>query len=322
MEHMLSSQDLTRNRIEKLIGEAEQLRGLTPALRLQQLSGKVVATLFYEPSTRTRLSFESAVVRLGGQVISSENAQETSSAKKGERLSDVFRVVGAYSDAIVVRHYETGAIEQAADRSPVPIINAGSGSGEHPTQALLDIYTIWRELGTVDGNKVCIMGDLKYGRTVHSLVQVLALFRDIEIVLFHPDSLALPEPLLQMARTSGVNVTRATSFEDAVAGVDVIYQTRVQIERLRDADEAAQAGDYLLTRDHMKVVPAGARILHPLPRVNELALEVDDDERAAYFRQVENGLYIRMALLNELVGDSALQSHTHQHEIKLRNHSV
>ncbi|QQE81229.1 aspartate carbamoyltransferase [Alicyclobacillus sp. SO9] len=307
---MLSSKSLDRRRVEKLIASAEQLRGLPRRDLLSVLAGKVVATLFYEPSTRTRLSFEAAVVRLGGQVVSSENAKETSSAKKGERLSDVFRVVGAYADALVVRHHETGAIEGAADKSPVPIINAGSGSGEHPTQALLDAYTIWRELGGLDGRKICIMGDLKYGRTVHSLVQVLTLFDDIEVVLFHPESLALPEALTKHAQANGTVVRRAGTFAEAVHNADVIYQTRVQIERLQDADEAAEAGEYLLTKDHMNLVPEHARILHPLPRVNELALEVDDDPRAAYFRQVENGLYIRMALLKELIGGDVLADET------------
>lgn len=315
MEHMLSSRDLTRKQIEALIAHAEELRNAPREELLQQLSGKVVATLFYEPSTRTRLSFESAVVRLGGHVVSSENARETSSAKKGERLSDVFRVVGSYVEAIVVRHDETGAIEAAADKSPVPIINAGSGSGEHPTQALLDLYTVWRELGRIDGLRICVMGDLKYGRTVHSLLQALALFSGVEVVLFYPDSLALPDHVVDVVQTAGMKLTRAHSFEEAVAAVDVIYQTRVQIERLRDAEEAAEASAYLLTREHMALVPEHARILHPLPRVNELALEVDDDPRAAYFRQVQNGLYIRMALLNQLMGGRVLENQSNRRTI-------
>jgi len=304
MEHMLSARDLTRVEIESFIQEAELLRSMSRTELLKVLNGHIVATLFYEPSTRTRLSFESAIVRLGGQVVGSENALETSSAKKGERLVDVFRVVGSYTDAIVIRHHETGAIEAAADWSPVPIINAGSGSGEHPTQALLDVYTIWRELGRVDGSRVCIMGDLKYGRTVHSLIQALALFRNVEVVLYHPDSLGLPEHLYRLP--GSLKISRAHSFEEAVSGVDIIYQTRVQVERLQDAGEAAQAGNYQLTGEHMQQIPLSARILHPLPRVNELALEVDDDPRAAYFRQAENGLYIRMALLRELIGGRGL----------------
>lgn len=299
MEHMLSAQDLTRDRIEGLIHFAEGLRHQSRQELLEVLKGYTVATLFYEPSTRTRLSFEAAVVRLGGQIVGSENAKETSSSKKGERLSDVFRVVGSYVDAIVVRHHETGAIEAAAPRSPVPIINAGSGSGEHPTQALLDIYTIWRELGGVDNRRICIMGDLKYGRTVHSLIQALSLFEGVEVVLFHPDSLGLPEHLSTLAPK--LKMSRAGTFAEAVARADIIYQTRVQVERLRDADEAAEAGQYLVTHQHLQQIPESARILHPLPRVNELALEVDDDPRAAYFRQVENGLYIRMALVAQLL---------------------
>ncbi|MCL6627105.1 MAG: aspartate carbamoyltransferase, partial [Alicyclobacillus shizuokensis] len=255
--------------------------------------------LFYETSTRTRLSLEAAAARLGARVAGAENARENSSAKKGERLSDVFRVVGSYVDAIVIRHHEEREIEQAAPYSPVPVINAGSGSGEHPTQALLDVYTMWRECGHVDGLRVALLGDLKYGRTVHSLLLLLARFRDVQVRLCHPDSLALPSELEARLRAQGLAVERVDDIAEALSGADVVYQTRVQRERLADADEAAEAARCRLGREHLPLLAEHARILHPLPRLDELSPELDEDARAAYFRQVENGLYLRMALLDE-----------------------
>ncbi|WP_083520821.1 aspartate carbamoyltransferase [Alicyclobacillus kakegawensis] len=299
MRHLLSAASLRRQDVERWFQAAETLRGLPRQQVMVRHDGAVLATLFYEPSTRTRLSFEAAAARLGARVAGAENARENSSAKKGERLSDVFRVVGSYVDAIVIRHHEEREIEQAAPYSPVPVINAGSGSGEHPTQALLDVYTMWRECGHVDGLRVALLGDLKYGRTAHSLLLLLARFRDVQVRLCHPDSLALPSELEARLRAQGLAMERVDDIAEALSGADVVYQTRVQRERLADADEAAEAARCRLGREHLPLLAEHARILHPLPRLDELSPELDEDARAAYFRQVENGLYLRMALLDE-----------------------
>lgn len=302
MYHVVSMNDVTRQDAELLIEVAEQLRG-TPRQALRtRLMGTLVATLFYEPSTRTRLSFEAAVSRLGGNIVGAENARENSSAKKGETLADVFRVVGAYADAIVIRHHETNAISEALPFSPVPIISAGAGAGEHPTQSLLDVYTLWRELGRVDALRVCIMGDLKYGRTVHSLLRLLAKFSGVHVTIVHPDSLGLPEALLQQVTREGLVVERARDVVHAMSGADAIYQTRIQRERLHSEAEAATAEDYVIHARHLEHIPPHTPILHPLPRVDEISSQVDSDNRAAYFRQVENGLYLRMAMMDQILG--------------------
>jgi len=286
----------------ELMERAEWLRALDREEAGCRLQGKIVATLFYEPSTRTRLSFESAVLRLGGSVVGAENARESSSSKKGETLEDVFRVVGCYADAIVIRHHDQHELDRAARFSPVPIVNAGAGSGEHPTQALLDVYTIWRELGRIEHLTVAVMGDLKYGRTVHSLLRLLAKFPGVRVRLFHPAPLGLPDDLARELAASGLILERAPDLESAIRGADVVYQTRIQFERLAGEVDPNAASLYAISGAHLAVLPEHARILHPLPRVGEIAPEVDHDIRAAYFRQVENGLYMRMALLDAMLG--------------------
>lgn len=302
MYHAVSTEDFNRLQIEQLIQVAEQFRISPRHILRARLQGTLVATLFYEPSTRTRLSFEAAVARLGGNTVGAENARDNSSAKKGETLADVFRVVGVYADAIVIRHHETNEIAAALPYSPVPIINAGAGSGEHPTQSILDVYTLWREFGHIDGLHVCIIGDLKYGRTVHSLLRMLTLFRDVHVTVVHPDSLSMPEDLYREVTAAGVTVERDIDIVRALGNADAVYQTRIQTERLAIPEEAKDADKYHISGYHMTVLPKTARILHPLPRVNEIAAEVDEDDRAAYFRQAQNGLYIRMALLDEILG--------------------
>ncbi len=286
----------------ELMERAEWLRGLDRDEARTRLRGKIVATLFYEPSTRTRLSFESAVLRLGGSVVGAENARESSSSKKGETLEDVFRVVGCYADAIVIRHHDQHELDRAARFSPVPIVNAGAGTGEHPTQALLDVYTIWRELGRIEQLTVAVMGDLKYGRTVHSLLRLLVKFPGVRVRLFHPAPLGLPDDLVGELASSGLAMEEAPDLASAIRGADVVYQTRIQFERLAGEVDPNAASLYALTKEHLALLPDHARILHPLPRVGEIAPEVDDDARAAYFRQVENGLYMRMALLDAMLG--------------------
>ncbi|GMA49137.1 aspartate carbamoyltransferase [Alicyclobacillus contaminans] len=299
--HLLSAADVTRAEVESWMHRADTLRQMSRADCRKILADAVVAALFYEPSTRTRLSFETAVQRLGGRVVTAENALENSSAKKGERLEDVFRVVGCYADAIVIRHHESNTMAEAAPHSPVPVINAGAGAGEHPTQALLDVYTIRRELGRVDHLNVCVMGDLRYGRTVHSLLTLLAQFRGITVTLLHPESLGLPDTLRATLAARGLALRCGVSVETALAEADVVYQTRIQTERLASQQEAAGVERFRLTPDRVARLKPTARILHPLPRVDEIAMEVDADPRAAYFRQVENGLYLRMAVLESLV---------------------
>lgn len=301
LRHVVSVKDFTKDSLVELMELAEHLRELPRDTARQILQGRIVATLFYEPSTRTRMSFESAVLRLGGSVVGAENALENSSAKKGETLADVFRVVGSYVDAIVIRHHEKDTVSEAVKYSPVPVVSAGTGAGEHPTQALLDVYTIWRELGRVDNLRLTVVGDLRYGRTVHSLLRLLTWFDGVEVTLFAPDYLTLPEELLEELQAAKMKLSYGTDFHTALANTDVVYQTRIQTERFTAADANASAS-YVIGLEELSCLPAHARILHPLPRVNEIAPEVDDDSRAAYFRQVENGLYMRMALLVDLLG--------------------
>lgn len=299
--HVVSVKDFSKHSLLDFMRLAERLRSMPRELAREVLRGRIVATLFYEPSTRTRMSFESAVLRLGGSVVGAENALENSSAKKGETLADVFRVVGSYADAIVIRHHETDTVAKAVDYSPVPVVSAGTGAGEHPTQALLDVYTIWRELGRVDNLKLTVVGDLRYGRTVHSLLKVLTWFEGVEVTLFAPEYLDLPAELAAELRQANMTLIYGTDFHQALASTDVVYQTRIQTERFT-ATPSTAAPSFLIGVDELNCLPAHARILHPLPRVNEIAPEVDDDPRAAYFRQVENGLYVRMALLVHLLG--------------------
>ncbi|MCY0886947.1 MAG: aspartate carbamoyltransferase [Alicyclobacillaceae bacterium] len=302
MYHAISTDDFTRSTVERLIRIAEEFRVSPRHILRARLQGTLVATLFYEPSTRTRLSFEAAVARLGGNVVGAENARENSSAKKGERLADVFRVVGAYADAIVIRHHENDEIAAALPYSPVPVINAGAGSGEHPTQSLLDLYTLWREFGRIDGLKVCMVGDLKYGRTVHSLLRLLTRFSGIRVTLVSPAELALPSSLHRELLGAGLELDVADALDEALASTDVVYQTRIQRERITSELTAEDGEDFAILPRHLPILAPTARIMHPLPRVNEIHLEVDGDERAAYFRQVQNGLYIRMALMDEILG--------------------
>ncbi|WAH35512.1 aspartate carbamoyltransferase [Alicyclobacillus dauci] len=301
MFHVTTVKQFDLNTTMQLMEHAERLRSMKRSDLANQLAGRLIATLFYEPSTRTRLSFEAAVYRLGGQVISAENARETSSSKKGETLADVFRVVGAYVDAIVIRHHSAEELDEAIPYSTVPVISAGAGSGEHPTQALLDTYTIWRELGRLDELTVAVLGDLKYGRTVHSLLRMLTKMKRIRVKLFHPTGLCLPAHLEEEVALAGVEIEHCDTIEQALSDSDVVYQTRIQSERLEGLDEACAATEYAIHHEHLTVLPEHARILHPLPRVGEIDPAIDPDARAAYFRQAENGLYMRMALLDQLL---------------------
>ncbi len=266
------------------------------------LKGKILASLFYEPSTRTRFSFETAMQKLGGSVISTENAQHFSSAIKGESLVDTIKVVGEYADVIVLRHHTEGSSKSIAEFSNVPVINAGDGSGEHPTQALLDLYTIQKEFGSIDGLKIAFVGDLLYGRTVHSLVYLLSLYKNVKIILVSLEQFKLPEKYKRFLQENNIYFEESTSLNDILNDIDVLYVTRVQKERFESGTEYEKVKDtYIIDQSVLKRMKERAIIMHPLPRVNEIHQEVDKDRRAVYFKQAKNGLYIRMALLQMLL---------------------
>lgn len=298
MKNLISADQLTRKTIEMLCEKADDIRA-NPSKYSKVLDGKVVATLFYEPSTRTRLSFESAILRLGGQIISTENASESSSDKKGESVEDTIRIVQGYADAIVMRHYDDDSAEAGNKVATVPIINAGAGKGEHPTQALLDIYTLRNCKGKIDGLSVCLLGDLKYGRTTHSLVKLLALYDDITIYALSDERLALPQEYIDIMKKANVKFVKAKSFADLPHDIDAFYQTRVQLERI-DGDVSNRT-DVDLTSEIMKSFSDDSIILHPLPRNAEISMDLDEDKRAVFFEQAKNGLYARMALLCEVL---------------------
>jgi aspartate carbamoyltransferase catalytic subunit len=264
-----------------------------------RLQGRILATVFYEPSTRTRFSFEAAMYRLGGQVLSAENATRASSAAKGESLEDAIRVIGGYSDGIVLRHPEIGAAERAAIVGQVPVINAGDGPGHHPTQALLDLYTIKRELGRLDHLRIGVAGDLRNGRTVRSLALLLSRFPGNELVLISPPGLRMGEDVTGSLEQSQQAVHETDDFAGAIPALDVLYQTRIQAERFDSPEEYERyRGVYVVTAEVMRRLPEHAIVMHPLPRVGEIDPLIDADPRAAYFRQARNGLWVRMAVLD------------------------
>ncbi|MHC2994608.1 MAG: aspartate carbamoyltransferase [Candidatus Atribacteria bacterium] len=263
---------------------------------IKNMEGKVVAALFFEPSTRTRLSFETAANRLGARVVSMANAASSSSAK-GESLADTIRVVDGYVDVIVMRHPMKGSAQIAADNAKHPVINAGDGTGQHPTQALLDLYTIRKEKGVLGGQTVTFLGDLKNGRTVHSLGYFMSLCRN-KMIFVSPESLRMPEEITADLRSRGAEIEETEDLKKALGVSDIVYVTRVQKERFEDPAEYEKVkGSYIVNRDIINQAKKGITILHPLPRVDEIATDVDDYEGAAYFRQAHNGVFVRMALL-------------------------
>ena len=268
---------------------------------LTLLKGKILATLFFEPSTRTRLSFETAMQRLGGGVISMGSV-ESSSVAKGETLVDTVRTVSQYADVIVIRHPRIGSAKEAADAVPIPVINAGDGAGQHPTQALLDIYTIHKELGTLKNLAVSMVGDLKNGRTVHALVELLSLFQ-ARLYFVSPESLRMPEEITSSLKQKGIEIEETEDLLKAASHSDLIYMTRIQKERFGDLSEYEQVkGRYIIDGEFLKRLKKKITILHPLPRVDEISPAVDDYPGAAYFRQVKNGVFVRMALLSMVLG--------------------
>ena len=302
MRNIVEVGQFERSWVEALFASANEMRQIKATNRL--LEDRILATLFYEPSTRTRLSFESAMLRLGGQVISTENAREFSSAIKGESVEDTVRIVAGYADGIVIRHHEQGAAARASRVSPVPIINGGDGPGEHPTQALLDLYTIHHELGTFDGLNVALVGDLRYGRAARSLAMLLAMSRETRLLFVAPPAVPMGIDVKDKLTAHEVPWEDMSDLDAALRQADVVYQTRIQRERFATSTEARAAeGHYVITPESMDLMKRRSILLHPLPRVDEIAPEVDTDSRAAYFRQAQNGVYVRMALLHQLLGN-------------------
>jgi aspartate carbamoyltransferase catalytic subunit len=301
LRHVISADQFDRDRIETLFAQADRMEAVVAHGGSGTLAGKIMATLFYEPSTRTRLSFEAAMLRLGGRYISTENAREYSSVAKGETLEDTIRTVGCFSDVVVLRHFEEGSARRAADVSDVPIINAGDGIGEHPTQALLDLYTIRKERGGLDGLTIACVGDLANGRTVHSLVRLTANYRIGRFIFVAPPAVRMKPVIMAELAARGVHCVETDALDVALAYADVVYQTRIQKERFPSV-EAYEAvhGSYVIGLEAMAKMRRDAVLMHPLPRVGEIATAVDADPRAAYFRQVKNGLSMRMALLESI----------------------
>ena len=298
LRHVIESQQFSRSLLEELFERADQMRE-DPHRAAGRLQGRIMAALFYEPSTRTRLSFESAILRLGGRAIGTDNAREFSSAAKGETLEDTIRIVAGYADVIVLRHHEEGAARRAAAVSDVPVINAGDGKGQHPTQSLLDLYTVQDELGRVDGVRVAMVGDLANGRTARSLAYLLSKYRDVELWFVAPPQVAMGPDIKDHLDALGVRWHETEDLGAVLPLVDVVYQTRIQRERFDDeAAYRAVSGVYVIDRQAMARLRPGAIVLHPLPRLGEIDPAVDSDPRAAYFRQARNGVQIRMALLD------------------------
>src|SRR4030081_587706 len=305
LTHVIESQQFSRSSLEELFARTEEIKR-EPHRFMARLNGQVMAALFYEPSTRTRLSFEAAMLRLGGQTMGTDNAREFSSAAKGETLEDTIRIVSGYANVIVLRHSEEGAARRAAAVSSVPIINAGDGPGQHPTQALLDLYTIKDELSRIDGIRVAMVGDLANGRTVRSLTYLLSKFKDIKIWFVAPPAVAMRDDLKIHLDEHHISWVETEDLESVLPEVDVVYMTRIQKERFADPDAYnAVKGIYRLDARSLALMRKYSIVMHPLPRIDEIAPEVDEDPRAAYFRQARNGLPVRMALLDRLLGGAS-----------------
>ena len=301
-QDILSVSQFSRDNLDYIFGVAHEMQVLVERFgSADLLQGKILANLFYEPSTRTSSSFMAAMLRLGGQIIPINNVQY-SSVTKGESLPDTVRTLECYADVIVLRHPELGAAATAAHYATKPIINAGDGVGEHPTQALLDIFTIVQELERLDGLRVAMVGDLKYGRTVHSLTKLLSNY-NVEFVFVNPDILPMPADVLQVVESKGLHFQETKDVHAVISDVDVLYVTRVQKERFTDMAQYDRVKDqYVVDEALMTHAKERMVVMHPLPRLNEISYAIDNDPRAAYFRQMRNGMFIRMALLAAVLG--------------------
>ena len=300
MRHVMSPLDFTTDELEQLFDLAADIEK-NPQKYAHKCDGKKLATCFYEPSTRTRLSFESAMINLGGQVIGFSDAG-SSSASKGESVSDTIRVISCFADICAMRHPKEGAPMVAAAHSRIPVINAGDGGHQHPTQTLTDLLTIRSLKGRLDHFTIGLCGDLKFGRTVHSLIRALVRYEDIHFVFISPEELRVPDYITDMLKEMGISYEENTSLEDTIADLDLLYMTRVQKERFFNEEDYVRLKDfYILNKQKMELAKPDMLVLHPLPRVNEISVEVDDDPRAVYFKQVHYGVYVRMALILTLL---------------------
>ena len=304
MKNLIGIEDFSKEEINELIDVSKDIIN-NKSKYLEKCKGKILATLFFEPSTRTRLSFESAMLSLGGTVLGFSSA-DSSSTQKGETLADTIKVVSGYSDIIAMRHPKEGAPVVAANNSRVPIINAGDGGHNHPTQTLLDLLTISQEKGRLDNFTVGLCGDLKFGRTVHSLIIALSRYDNINFVLISPNELKIPDYLKQdVLDKKNIKYVETENLEENIEKLDILYMTRVQKERFLNEEEYVRLKDvYILDKQKLEKAKKDLCILHPLPRVNEISTEIDDDPRAAYFRQAEYGKYMRMAIILKLLEEN------------------
>ena len=302
MRHLIDPLDFSQEEITSLLNLADRIRS-DPAAYQDVAAHKKLATLFYEPSTRTRLSFEAAMLNLGGQVLGFPDAG-VSSASKGESVADTIRVVSCYADIVAMRHPKEGAPFRASRYSRIPVINAGDGGHQHPTQTMTDLMTIRTRMGRLDNLTIGLCGDLKFGRTVHSLIKTMARCKNIRFVLISPEELRVPDYIIKdVLEANGIEYRETQSLEESMPELDILYMTRVQKERFfNEEDYIRLKNSYILTSEKMALAKPEMAVLHPLPRVNEIALDVDNDPRAAYFEQVQNGVYIRMALIMTLLG--------------------
>ncbi len=300
MRHLMNPLDFSVEELDKLFDLANDIEK-NPEKYNEKCKGKKIATCFYEPSTRTRLSFETAMINLGGSVIGFSDAN-SSSASKGESVSDTIRVISCFADICAMRHPKEGAAMVAASKSSIPVINAGDGGHQHPTQTLTDMLTIRSLKGRLNHFTIGLCGDLKFGRTVHSLVNALSRYDDIQFVFISPEELRIPDYIREMLSEKGIAYRECIKLEDCIGELDILYMTRVQRERFFNEEDYVRLKDfYILDKNKMSMAKDDMLVLHPLPRVNEIAVEVDDDPRAAYFKQVQYGVYVRMALILTLL---------------------
>ena len=301
MRHLMNPLDFSVEELERLFDLADDIEK-NPGKYEEKCKGKKLATCFYEPSTRTRLSFESAMLNLGGSVIGFSDAN-SSSASKGESVSDTIRVISCFADICAMRHPKEGAAMVAASKSSIPVINAGDGGHQHPTQTLTDLLTIRSLKGRLDHFTIGLCGDLKFGRTVHSLINALSRYENIHFVFISPEELKIPDYIIEMLDEKNISYEEVIKLEDSISKLDLLYMTRVQRERFFNEEDYVRLKDfYILDKKKMELAKEDMLVLHPLPRVNEISVEVDDDPRAVYFKQVQYGVYVRMALILTLLG--------------------
>lgn len=299
MKHILTTENFTKKDLEEILTRAEKMEGEYRSGKVNKvLIDKIVACVFFEPSTRTRLSFETAALRLGAQVISAENAMENSSAYKGETIEDTSKIISSYADIVVMRHPEKGSVEKASRVSTKPFLNAGDGANQHPSQGLLDVYTIKKEHGRLDNLHIAFGGDLLNSRTLRSILPLLRLYEGNTFYFVSPKELKLPQNFIDELKNSNVSFKEMSSLDEVLPFADVLYITRVQKERFSSQEEYNKVKDlFIFKKEYLDKIKKNTIIMHPLPKVNEIENEVDRDPRAVYFKQAENGLFIRMALL-------------------------